>query len=162
MEVLSEPLSPTSLIFKDLWMLQSFCWPVSESCAAGAHPVSSGCSWAFGSWSCSKAMLWHTKGVGRGSSATSLQPWCCAVLLAGAGGTELLPHVTGGLAYYKSGGLLWFHPHVMYTVLVAFFMLPLGYSQMKVKRKDAEWNLPVIYETQEPQYKDWIIKKYAD
>lgn len=60
------------------------------------------------------------------------------MLLAGAGGAELLPHVTGGLAYYKSGGLLWFHPHVVYTVLVAFFMLPLGYSRMKVKRKDAE------------------------
>lgn len=43
MKMLTEPLSPMSLIFEDLWMLQSFCWPVTESCAAGAHPVNSAC-----------------------------------------------------------------------------------------------------------------------
>lgn len=65
MKMLTEPLSPKSLIFKDLWMLQSFFWPVTESCAAGAHPVNSVC----GLLGPGAVKIW-------GSSSKCFLTWC--------------------------------------------------------------------------------------
>lgn len=150
-------------------MLSLFCWHVTKSCSPGAHLVSSGGSWAFGSWSCiSPNQTLETHKVRAGApqhplyspgavmcrllmqTEQSSHCMCRVVWLAGPYAipakrwvTEVLPTCGVTLCWWH---LLWF---------------PRGTREWKRKARGTELNLPVIYETQEPHNTDMMIKKYA-
>lgn len=86
-----------------------------------------------------KVTPWHTRGVDRGSSAPSLQPWCCAACWCrGSRAPDVHARWSVWLAVLymplqQRDGLLSFYPHMVYIVLMAFITVSLRYSSMKTK-----------------------------
>lgn len=169
MEVLTEPLSLTSLLSKGTTNAAVILPACHRNLCSRSTP---GELWWLTGFSLlelqqPKATPWHTQGVGRGSStlsatlvrccATCWCRWSRAPTLCARRSDPLLCmcHPSKGTGY-------WGFAH-MWCVLCWWPALRFlwGIREWKQKGRGAELNLPVIYETRGPQNTDLMNKKYA-